>query len=281
MYQSICGAIRDYYPFGGSEASRELAMDVLPEILSQRQINALNKNHKPAYQKELGTNSSKHHYDFIRDNEVSQLCYSNEERQLKNGQIHPEGLVIGTPVIFRKTFKNKGVHNGDTGVIQDKRVLEKDTTLWSDVKRKGCRREKIITCTVDGDTEYQIVSDASGISNWFNEKYFVEPEIVRNMTEKKYADICIDFAKTIYCVQGKTMKKIIINNTYLLNINLFYVALSRATCLDDVYLSYKIDDHYEPSFDENLTDYLSESEIDDSDDEDDSEYVVPNMMDYI
>lgn len=74
---------------------------------------------------------------------------------------------------------------------------------------------------------------------WFLGRYFREPRIYKGMETKKYADICLDYAKTVYCAQGRTMNKITFSIDEM-SINLFYVALSRCVDINNIYLNEKV-----------------------------------------
>ena len=82
---------------------------------------------------------------------------------------------------------------------------------------------------------------------------------------KKYADICLDYSTTIFCVQGETIDKIIFDPKKL-NINLLYVAMSRAMNINNIYLKNLISytSIYKPKkeyydYDDDCHDYNNES----------------------
>lgn len=205
VLQSILDKTRDSYKFGGDAKSMRKAEGVLREILSEDEIKALNDR----------VVTTRDQYKFIRENNIHSVVNSNVCRQDNNAGIHGK-LKVGSRVIFRRTFKNQHKYNGDLNVIEDVR------TLSNRVKNDSLK-------------EYKIAGQ------WYHEKYFIEPEITEDdgyrfiSKEKKYADIHLNYASTVHCCQGRTIDKIVID-TKKLSINLFYVALSRATKLQNVHL---------------------------------------------
>jgi len=221
IFQKILTKIRGYYKYGGDIKSNHDSDYALPKILSREEIDILNRG--------VLSPHDANHYALIRDKKISSLCWSNKDRQHENEGIHGE-LRINSKVLFRKTFKNKGICNGDEGIITDMR--EEQEVVF--------KCGKLIDELPTGLYEYKI--KVNGKSSWFGGKYFIEPDLTTKESKsllKKYADICLDYSTTIFCVQGKSIDKIIFDPS-VLNVNLLYVAMSRAVNIDNIYLKNSI-----------------------------------------
>ena len=204
---SILDKIRKYYKYGGDELSTRNAGKVLPRILTEEEMTALNGATPPL--------------------NCIPLCHSNKKRQEENERIHGK-LRIKSRIIFRKSFKAKNIFNGDEGIIEDIRELGPSDAIGQ-------------------DHEYLIRTDNGISSYWFPSKYFKEPRNNSTSVEslaadndetssKKYPDIHLNYATTVYCSQGKTLDSASMDLSKL-SINLAYVAISRVKNINNIYCS--------------------------------------------
>ncbi len=226
ILQDILTKIRDYYEYGGDKKSEHKGYEVLRKILTKEEIGRLNKNFDPGVEK-------------IRQDNILCLCHSNKDRYDTTDDIYGE-LKIGSDVVFRKTFKNRKsisvecsstftICNGDFGKVEGFRAFKTGSCF--------CKAKNV------GVSAYLIKHEESGENHWFESKYFKEPCVKDNVylstdktLTKKYPDIHLNYASTVHCVQGRTVDKILFSPKDL-SINLLYVAITRATNIDGIYLS--------------------------------------------